>query len=267
MGLLGGVFDFLSHSGINQETIEHGLDRAVRTNRRVLAACTLGLLAVLALLSLTADGTTRDAVGLLGLGGVVASFGVMTLDAWRPLPRPAPRTVTCGGAGATQLKAATSAFLALVLVAAGVTLIAVSFLLAPSLESVSEGRRGGAGVYFVVVAAPALLGGTVALMVRRDQVLLTPEGLTVRRVGRERSARWDAVRQVEPVPGNPGLVLRIGVVDGPALMVTTRQLDLSLGELTAVVGHLAAHPGDRVQLGTADGPTLVEGLRRGVGHT
>ena len=248
---------------MSQAPIEQQLHRAVQSNRLVLLAGTVGLLAVLAFVAATTDGTTRDTVGLLGLAGVVAGLGTVTLDAWVRLPRPAPRQGTYRGTGATRLLAAGSAYVAMLLLTAGLTLIAVSFLMAPSLDSVGQGRRGGAWVYVVVVGAPLLLAGAVALLVRRDQVLLAPDWLVVRRVGRERALRWDAVRQVEPVAGNPGLVLRISAADGSALLVATRPLTLGPDELAAVVRHLAATPGDRSRLGTAAAVPMIEKLGRG----
>jgi hypothetical protein len=152
----------------------------------------------------------------------------------------------------------------MVLGAAGLTLIAVSFLLAPSLADVSQGRRGGGWVYVVVVAAPLLLAGAVALLVRRDRLVLAPEAVIGRRVGRTRTVRWDQVRRVEPVPGDPGLGLRIDGADGSWVLVPTRQLVLSLDELIAIVRHLAATPADRPRLATAEALPLIDGMRRAV---
>lgn len=251
---------------MGQSLMAPDLGRAVRTNRAVLTACAAGLVVVLALVGAASDGSAPDLVGLLGLAAVAAGVGLVALDAWVRLPRPAPRTVRRGAAGAVRLRSSLGAAAALVLLAGGLTLIALSFLLGPSLESVSEGRRGGGWVYVVVVAAPLLLAGAVALLVRRDQVLLAPDGLSVRRFGREHTVRWDAVRQVGHVPGNPGLVLRIDASDGATVLVPTRQLALTLAELTAVVRHLTATPADRARLGEADALTMLEGLRRGDGR-
>ncbi|GAB2445963.1 hypothetical protein GCM10027062_28760 [Nocardioides hungaricus] len=238
----------------------------MRTNQLVLTVCTLGLLVVLGALAAASDGTTRDVVGLLGLAGVVAGLGLVTLDAWLRLPGPEPRMVTHDDVGAIRLQVALGAPVSLVLLTAGLTLVAVSFLLAPSLDDVSQGRRGGAWVYVVVVAAPLLLAGAVALLVRRDQLLLAPEVLVGRRLGRSQVVRWDQVREVEPVPGDPGLGLRIGAADGSSMLVPTRQLALTLGELAAVVRHLAATPADRPRLATAEALAMIDGLRRKAGR-
>ena len=231
---------------------------AVRTNRLVLTVCSTGLLMGLGALALISDGAARSVVGLLGLALVLAGVGLVTLDAWLSFPRPEPRVV----AGAIRLQAGVSAPISMVLVAAGLTLIAVSFLLASSLEDVSQGRRGGGWVYVVVVAAPLLLAGAVALLVRRDQLLLTPEAIVARRVGRTRAVRWDQVRQIESVPDDPGLGLRVTGADGSWALVPTRQLILSVGELAAVVRHLVATPADRLRLASAEALPMLDGLRR-----
>lgn len=236
--------------------------RAFQRNRFVLTVSTVGLVALLVGLVAISDGETRSRVGLLGFAGVVAGGGLMTVDAWVRLPRPAPRVVTHAGGGAVRLRASTILFTAPVLLAAGLTLIAVSFLMAPSLASVAQGRRGGAWVYVVVVAAPLLLVAALALLVLRDQVLLTPDGLRVRRLGRVRALDWDAVREVGAVPADPGLVLRVGTAGGSSLLVTTRPMALTVRELAAVVRHLAATPADRAHLGTAAALPLIDDLRR-----
>ena len=236
---------------------------AFQRNRVVLTVSTVGLVALLVGLVAISDGETRSRVGLLGLAGVVAGGGLVTLDAWVRLPRPAPRLVTHAGGGAVRLRASTILFTAPVLLAAGLTMIAVSFLLAPSLASVAQGRRGGAWVYVVVVAAPLILAAAVVLLLRRDQVLLAPDTLTVRRHGRVRAVSWDSVREVAAVPADPGLVLRVGAADGSSLLVTTRPMDLRVDELGAVVRHLAATPADRAHLGTAAALPLIDELRRG----
>ncbi|WP_459974898.1 hypothetical protein [Nocardioides pyridinolyticus] len=232
----------------------------MRTNRIVLTVCTLGLLLALGVLAAIGGGTTRSSVGLIGLALILAGVGLVTLDAWLWFPRPELRVV----AGGTRLQGVISGPVAMVLVAAGLTLIAVSFLLASSLEDVSPGRRGAGWAYVVVVAAPVMLAAAVALLVRRDQLLLTPEGIAARRVGRTRAVRWDQIRQAEPVPDDPGLGLRVTGADGSWVLVSTRQLALSIGELAAVVRHLGATPADRPRLATVEALPLIDGLRRGV---
>lgn len=248
---------------VGDASMELGLHRSVRRNRAVLTVCTAGLGSGLVALVAISDGETRSWVGLLGLAGVVAGMGLVTVDAWVRLPRPQPSLVTHGKVSATRLPAASSVFAAPVILAAGLTLIAVSFLLAPSLESVGQGRRGGAWVYVVVVAAPLLLVAAVVLLVLRDQVLLTPDGLRVRRLGRVRALGWDAVRGVGAVPADPGLVLRIGAADGSPLLVATRPMELTVHELGALVRHLAETPTDRAQLGTPASLVLIDELRQG----
>lgn len=251
---------------VSQAPIEPGLRRSVQTNRLVLLVCTVGLVGVLGFVASTSDGTTWDVLGLLGLTSILAGAALLTLDAWVRLPRPAPRAGTHHGVRATVVQAAPGGYVALLLVAAGLALIAVSLVMAPDPGSLGEGRRGGTWVYVVAAAAPLLVAGALALLVRRDRAVLTPDRLVVRRLGRERSVPWDAVRQVGPVAGNPGLLVRIGAADGTSLLLVTRQLSLSIGEVVAVVRHLASTPGDRVHLGTPAALTMIEDLRRRAGR-
>lgn len=236
-------------------------DPAVVANRSVLTLCTLGLAVFWVAVVAMSDGGSAGTIGLVGFAAVVAGLAVVTVYAWASPPAPAPTAIIDRGTPATLLRASGWVFLALVLVAAGLALIAVSFLLGPSLESVGPGRRG-VWVYFVVAAAPFLLAAALVIAVRRDHVIIRPDGLTVRRLGRTRFVHWDAVRGVARVPGNPADMLRVEAAGDRPLVIFARHLAVTGDELGALVRRLAANPADGAVLGTDAAAPLIGELRR-----
>jgi hypothetical protein len=245
---------------MDDAVIDTRLRAALLRNRTVLTACFVGLVGAVVLLVLVSDRGQSDLLGLSGLLLLLLGLGFVTLDAWSPARRPPPQ-VERAPMTATVLRAPTTTFVAMLVAATGLVVVAVSFVVGDGLEAVTDQRRGVA-VYVVVALAPLLLVGAVAVVIRPDRVVLSSEAVSVRRAGRTRSVPWERVRAVEPLPDNPGLVLRVaGEGGGTAAMIPTRQLDLTVWELRAVLCHYADHPADRALLGTPASLSHLQTLR------
>lgn len=246
---------------MDDRDVDEGLRAALRRNRLVVGICAAGLaVAAVALAVLTADGAGSwlGPLGILMLP--VAGLHLLVADSRTLGGRRRPR-LSSSPQPAVELRSSSASGVSAVLLGVGMLSIVLSFVVDGDLADSAQQYRGGPFLYALPVIGALLVLTGIALLVRPDRVLLTPEAVVVRHVLRERAIPWRRVRALEAVPRDPGLGLRIVGEEGRDVRVGTRRLDLTLWELRAVLAHHRDHPADRRDLGTPASLERVEALR------
>lgn len=111
-----------------------------------------------------------------------------------------------------------------------------------------------------ILAGLMWAGALVFLLVQRPQLLLDPDGLTIRRLWRRTRIRWDDIAAGSPAPPTKRSPHQLKIqLQGPAVFGTfTPSEDIPVGLLhidpsflAVAIRHYVEHPDERATIGTA----------------
>lgn len=211
---------------------------------RVVQSVSVGCLALGAVLVAVRGG--RDVVlsaAFAGLVLILVGGMVMLVDAFRPVRRPAPRTVD----GATHLVTTRLFGVVVLLGGAGFTVMVAGELARVGWSGLDPRRSGLEALGFLLAPLVVVVG--LALLVRPRRLELTPDHLVVRQLLLSRRIDWDDITDVEPVIAL-GEAVRIRRRSARPVPFPTTYLPLDALAVRTVLLRQRDEPDQRRYLGT-----------------